>query len=430
MAYCNDDEQLNGLIVFSRSWPGVGGAQVKIGRATGVKYEPNIRVFGMTIFSSRMNGIEMSGIRKMFDMSKEDSVNLGLGEPDFQPPEAAIKAVKDAMQKGFNKYGPTNGLPQLREAIARRIGDHWKEAGPHNVIVTNSGTEGLFSTFLTFVNRGEGVLIPNPGFVLYRPQVQLVEGVPIEYPLMQENEFRPDPDEISGMMDERTKVLVINSPNNPTGGMITRQDRDDLVDLARDRDIVLISDEVYDSMVYPGNVHHSFMGKYEKGVVVNSFSKIYAMTGWRLGYLAAEEDLLRKISLSHYHIVACPPTPIQYGAMAGLKESDGFVDKMVSEFKARRDLITDRLNDIPGFSALCPPGTFYSFPAYELSDGGQRIPSSELAMECARNGMICTHGTSFGSNGEYHLRFSFVNSRENIHKGMDILEEIARGYGH
>jgi aspartate aminotransferase len=380
----------------------------------------------MTVFSSRMNGIEQSGIRKMFDMSKEDSINLGLGEPDFQPPQAAIRAVVDAMEKGFNKYGPTNGLPQLREAISRRIGAYWRDAGPQNVIVTNSGTEGLFSSVMTFVSRGEGVLIPNPGFVLYRPQVMLVEGVPVDYTLMQENDFRPDPDEISRRIDERTKALIINSPNNPTGGMITRQDRDDLVDIARDRDIVLISDEVYDSMVYPGNVHHSFLGKYEKGVVVNSFSKIYAMTGWRLGYLVAEEDLLKKISLSHYHMVACPPTPIQYGAIAGLKNSDGFVDMMVTEFKGRRDMITERLNEIPGFNALSPPGTFYSFPSYELFEGASRIPSSDLAIECAKNGMICSHGTSFGSNGEYHLRFSFVNSRENIQHGMDILESIAR----
>ncbi len=380
----------------------------------------------MTVFSSRMNGIEQSGIRKMFDMSKEDSVNLGLGEPDFQPPQAAIRAVADAMEKGFNKYGPTNGLPQLREAISRRMGAHWRDAGPQNVIVTNSGTEGLFSSIMTFISRGEGALIPNPGFVLYRPQVMLVEGIPVEYTLMQENEFRPDPDEISRRIDERTKLLIVNSPNNPTGGMITRQDRDDLVDLARDRDIVLISDEVYDSMVYPGNVHHSFLGKYEKGVVVNSFSKIYAMTGWRLGYLAAEEDLLKKISLTHYHMVACPPTPIQYGAMAGLRNSDGFVDMMVSEFKGRRDMITDRLNEIPGFTALSPPGTFYSFPSYELFEGALRIPSSDLAIECAKNGMICSHGTSFGSNGEYHLRLSFVNSTEKIQQGMDILESIAR----
>jgi aspartate aminotransferase len=264
------------------------------------------------------------------------------------------------------------------------------------------------------VNKGEGVLIPNPGFVIYRPQVTLVEGTPIDYPLVQENEFRPDPDQISKRIDERTKMLVINSPNNPTGGMITRQDRDDIVDLARDKDLVLLSD----------------LGQYEKGVVVNSFSKIYAMTGWRLGYLASEEEILKKISLSHYHLVACPPTPIQYGAIAGLRHSDGFVESMVNEFQARRDLITRRLNSIPGFTALSPPGTFYSFPSYDLRDGKERVPSSELAMECARNGMICSHGTSFGTNGEHHLRFSFVNNRQNILKGMDILEDVVRGYQH
>jgi len=382
------------------------------------------------MFSARMNGIELSGIRKMFDLSKENSINLGLGEPDFQPPENAIKAVLEAMEKGFNKYGPTNGLPALREAITDRVRMHWKGASTENVIVTNSGTEALFSTYLTFVNRGEGVLTPNPGFVLYRPHVQLVEGEIQDYGLTQANEFRPDPDEISRLVHERTKMLIVNSPNNPTGGMVTRQDRDDLVDLARDKDLILLSDEVYDSMVYSGNVHHSFLGQYEKGVVINSFSKIYAMTGWRLGYIAAEEELLKKISLAHYHMIACPATPIQYGALAGLRNSDGFVESMVSEFQARRDLITKRINEIPGFKALSPPGTFYSFPRYELFDGSKRIPSDELSLDLAKAGLICSHGTSFGSMGEYHLRFSFVNSRENIAKGMDILEDRTGRYAH
>lgn len=380
------------------------------------------------MYSTRMNGIQLSGIRKMFDLVKGDSVNLGLGEPDFQPPPVAIKAVREAMERGFNKYGPTNGIPQLREAIAERLRGSWKNITTENVIVTNSGTEGLFSTCLTFVNRGEGVMTPDPGFVLYRPHIQLVEGEIREYGLVQENEFRPDPDEISRLIDERSKMLIVNSPNNPTGGMVTRQDRDDLVDLARDKDLILLSDEVYDSMVYTGNVHHSFLGQYEKGVVINSFSKIYAMTGWRLGYVSAEEEILKKISLAHYHMVACPATPIQHGALAGLRSADGFVETMVEEFHGRRDLITKRLNEIPGFTALSPPGTFYSFPSYELYQNDDRIRSEDLAMELARNGLICSHGTSFGGRGEYHLRFSFVNTRENIHKGMDIVEEVTRNF--
>jgi len=380
------------------------------------------------MFSSRMNGIELSGIRKMFDLSKHNSINLGLGEPDFQPPQPAIDAVYEAMRNGFNKYGPTNGLPQLREEITRRLSSHWKDITTDNVIVTNSGTEGLFSTCLTFVNKGEGVLAPNPGFVLYRPHIQLVEGRSLDYPLLIENEFRPDVDDLARLIDDRTKMMIVNSPNNPTGGMVTRQDRDDLVDLARDRELVLLSDEVYDSMVYSGSVHHSFLGQYEKGVVINSFSKIYAMTGWRLGYVAAEEEVLKKISLAHYHMIACPATPIQYGALAGLRHADGFVEGMVSAFEARRDIITKRINELDGFKALSPPGTFYSFPSYSLRDGARRIPSSDLALECAKAGLICSHGTSFGDRGEYHLRFSFVNSRENILKGMDILEEVSRRY--
>ena len=250
-----------------------------------------------------------------------------------------------------------------------------------------------------------------------------------DYILSMENEFRPDPDSMKDLIDDNTKVIVMNSPSNPTGGMITRQDRDDIVDVARENDLVIISDEVYDTMVYSGNTHHSFLGVYEKAMMVNSFSKIFSMTGWRMGYVAAPEEMTHKIGLAHYHMVACPPTPIQYGALAALRHSGDYVAKMVSEFQTRRDLITKRLNEIPGFNAISPPGTFYSFPSYDLNNGKERTKWLDLAMELAKNGLICSPGTTFGERGEYHLRFSFVNSKEMIDKGMDILADVVRNFG-
>ncbi|MGA1822238.1 MAG: pyridoxal phosphate-dependent aminotransferase [Thermoplasmatota archaeon] len=380
------------------------------------------------MFSSRMNGIELSGIRKMFDIATENSVNLGLGEPDFQPPAEAVDAVHRAMKLGFNKYGPTNGIPELRNAISDRLKRYWKACSPGNVIVTSSGSEALFSTAMTFIDGGNSILVPEPGFVLYKPHSQLAGGSSIPYNLLMENEFRPDVDEIERKIEEGTKAIMVNSPNNPTGGMITRQDRDDLIDVARDSDLVLISDEVYDAMIYRGSVHHSFLGKYENAVVINSFSKIYAMTGWRIGYMAAEDDIIGKLSLAHYHIVACPPSPIQYGALEALRKGDPYISRMVREFRERRDLITKRINRIGGFRALTPPGTFYSFPSYDLRNGNERIKSGDLAMELARSGLICSPGTAFGESGEYHLRFSFVNSKESIERGMDILSDVARNY--
>jgi aspartate aminotransferase len=383
---------------------------------------------GVHMFSQRMNGIELSGIRKMFDLADKNSINLGLGEPDFQPPEEAIEAVHSAMKMGFNKYGPTNGIPDLRKAIALRLGKYWKNVGAENVVVTSSGSEALFSSSMTFIDPGNSVLIPDPGFVLYRPHVHLTGGRGVAYPLTIENDFRPDVEEMERLADDSTKVLIVNSPNNPTGGMISRQDRDDLVDFARDRDIIIISDEVYDSMTYTGSVHHSFLGKYENAVMVNSFSKIFSMTGWRMGYMAAETELISKLSLAHYHMVACPPTPIQYGALEALKTSDRYIQIMVNEYESRRDLIIRRLNAIDGFRVISPRGTFYSFPTFDRNDGSVRLNSVDMATELAKEGLICSPGTAFGGRGEYHLRFSFVNSRDKIDMGMDILEKVSRRF--
>jgi aspartate aminotransferase len=375
-----------------------------------------------------MEGIEMSGLRKMFELAKDDSVNLGLGEPDFQPPMEAVEAVGEAMRLGFNKYGPTTGILPLREAISYRLGTYWKGIGPDNVVVTSSGSQALFSCALTFVENGSKVLVPDPGFVLYKPHTQLMGAENVFYELRIDNDFRPDIESLRRKMDERTKVMMVNSPSNPTGGIFTRQDRDDIVDLARDNDMVIISDEVYDTMVYSGSTHHSFLGAYENAVMVNSFSKIYAMTGWRMGYLAASDELVNKLKLAHYHMVACPSTPMQYGALAALNNSHDFIFEMVREFQARRDLIISRINSIDGFSSFLPRGTFYAFPYFDLKDGGKRVLSSDLAIELARKGLICSPGTTFGETGEYHLRFSFVSSKEQISRGMDILEDTARRY--
>ena len=380
------------------------------------------------MFSSRMDGIELSGIRKMFDIATDDSVNLGLGEPDFQPPNEAIEAVYKAMKEGKNKYGPTNGIPILREALAERMRTYWKGVGSGNVVVTNSGSEALFSSAMTFIDRGDEVLMPDPGFVLYEPHIKLTGGIPKMYSLDIDRDFAPDPDEISGMISDRTKMMIVNSPNNPTGGMLTRQDRDDLIDIIREHDLIVVSDEVYDSMIYSGSRHHSFLGAYEKSVVINSFSKLFAMTGWRLGYMTARDDLIGKLSLAHYHMVACPPTPIQYGALEALKNSQVYVDRMVTQFQRRRDRITDRLNEMEGFRTISPKGTFYSFPRFDLNHRGGKLKSNDLAMELAKSGLICSPGTAFGERGEYHLRFSFVNSLEQIDRGMDILEEVSSNY--
>jgi aspartate aminotransferase len=379
--------------------------------------------------SEKMGRIKMSGIRKMFDMAKEDSVHLGLGEPDFQPPEHVIQAMKDALDEGHNKYGPTNGIPALRQAIAddlnKTFGSQGKRVGfdgqdqvmDENIIVTSSGTEALGTITRVMFEDGDEVLYPNPGFVLYAPQITLTEATPVDYPLTHDNEFVPRVDDLQERVTPKTRAVILNSPNNPTGGVHTALDVDELIKFARDNEITIISDDVYEKVVYEG-VHESMIGKYDDLIMVNSFSKTYCMTGWRIGYLAAPQEMAAKLSIGHYYSVACSPSPIQHAVLAALTGPQDFVDDMVNEYRERRDLIVDLCNDIPGIECLKPRGAFYVFPKFEHD-----IKSEDLAMECVKNGLICSPGTAFGSYGEGHIRFSYANNKENIQKGLDIFKK-------
>jgi aspartate aminotransferase len=369
-------------------------------------------------FASRLDEVEISGLRKMFDLATEDSLNLGLGEPDFNPPESALDALNKAVYNGQNKYGPSAGIPQLREAVAEHNRIYRKDLTMDNVLITGSASEALMSAVLTFIEKGDEVLYPDPGFVLYKPQVQLAGGKPIKYPLYQEHNFVPRIDDLERVVSKNTKAIYVNSPSNPTGAVFDRDDVKAITDFAEDHDLVIISDEVYDRMLYDTN-HVSFLGNYENVVFINSFSKIYAMTGWRLGYVVSNPEFIKGLLISHYHIMACPASPFQHAALATLKGPQDFVTNMVSTFKTRRDLIVEKLNSIDGMKCLLPRGAFYAFPQYE-----QDIKSEDLAMEIARAGTICSPGTAFGPGGEGHLRFSYAAKTEVIEKGIDIVAEV------
>ncbi|MDI6917853.1 MAG: pyridoxal phosphate-dependent aminotransferase [Thermoplasmatales archaeon] len=371
------------------------------------------------MFAPRMKDIKMSGIRKMFDLAGENAIHLGLGEPDFQPPENAINALKKAVDDGCNKYGATPGMPGLRDAIVEKEKRYRKDLTRDNVVVTAGGTEALMASVFTFIDKGDEVLIPDPGFVLYGPQVRLAGGKPVRYPLFEENGFVPKIEDMR--ITGKTKAIIVNSPSNPTGSVIDEKTIKAIVDVAEEKNLLIFSDEVYDEIVYEGK-HHSFMGKYDDLIYVNSFSKIYAMTGWRIGYVMAKEEYLREIAKMHYYTMACPPTPIQYAALEALKGSQDYVKKMVTEFKRRRDVIVDEINKIKGFRCLKPKGAFYAFPSFTFN-----ISSEELAMRIAASNVIVTPGTAFGQNGEKHLRLSYANSLENIKKGVEIIGKVVEG---
>jgi len=366
--------------------------------------------------SRRISEVPMSGIRKMFDLAGPDSINLGLGEPDLAPPSEAIEGMNRAASAGLNKYGPTAGIPELRDAVAKRYSMYGDLKGS-NIMITPSGSSALLEITQSMVDPGDDVLIPSPGFVIYGPHAQLAGGSYTEYRLT-EGDFQPDIDDIQSKIKPNTKMIVVTTPSNPTGGVLDEQTYKALCDIAADKDITILSDEVYDSFVYEGK-HISFMNQLDKAVVVNGFSKMMAVTGWRMGFICANEEVMESLIKMQYHVCASPNMPAQYGILEALPNIEPYLENARSVFKARRDLISKRINEIPGMSIIPPKGAFYAFPSYDMD-----MPSAELANELARNGLICTPGSAFGKYGENHLRFSYAADEKKIEEGMNILEKV------
>lgn len=368
--------------------------------------------------SRRISEIPMSGIRKMFDLAGPNSINLGLGEPDLAPPEEAIRGMNEAASKGLNKYGPTAGIPELRAAIAKRFSMYGElEAG--NIMVTPSGSSALLEITQSMIDPGDEVLIPSPGFVIYGPHTTLAGGKPVEYRLTP-GDFQPDIDHIQSRITPSTRMIVVTTPSNPTGGVLTEESKRALCDIAADKGITILSDEVYDSFVYEGK-HVSFMDQLDKAVVVNGFSKMMAVTGWRMGFIAANTEIMEPLIKMQYHVCASPNMPAMYGILAALPNIDPYLENARKVFKARRDLISGRINAIPGMDIIPPRGAFYAFPSYDMD-----MKSADLAGELAKAGLICTPGSAFGTYGEGHLRFSYAADESKINAGMDILEDVVK----
>jgi aspartate aminotransferase len=372
--------------------------------------------------AERMRGIDLSSIRKMFELAGKDAISFGIGEPDQQPPEHVLKAYADALHRGHNKYCPSAGITELREALARKAQAHWPEARALNVIVTAGSTNALLSTMLGFLDPGDEVLVPDPGFVLYSPHARLAGATPVRYPLRMENAFTPDVEDIAPLVTERTKAILVNSPSNPTGGVLTERAADAIADLAREHGLLVISDEAYDHFVYQGE-HVSMLGRADDLVCVNTFSKTYAMTGWRLGWVVATHENADVLKRVNYHMVASPPTPTQHAALAALEGPQDFVEHMVRVFQERRDLMLARMEGLPGFDVVPPAGAFYAFP--KVSVEGRT--DEDVAMELLKRGVVTVPGSAFGAMGKGHLRFSYATSSERIARGMDLVEAWAKG---
>ena len=375
----------------------------------------------MVRFSDRANSIRPTGVRRMFDMAGDDAIQFGLGEPDFQPPQLAIEAFNQAMREGRNKYTTTAGLPELRQKIA----ETWHYLSPEldetNVCITMSGTNALLDIFLALVDPGDEVLIPEPYFPLYPPDVVICGGQPSLYPCRFENGFVPKIEDLEERVNENTVAILYNFPSNPTGGNVNVEQRDELVAFAKENDLWIITDEVYDRIVYDGP-HVSFIGAgYDKVIMVQSFSKTFAMTGWRIGYLLSpDSEAMAQLTKMQYYVTACSNDAMQHAVLQALKEAPDYPESMCVEFKARRDLICERLNAIPGVTCHIPTGAFYVFPKIEVPG----MTSEEIAMALLEGGVLCSPGTAFGSAGEGHLRFAYTISREDISRGMDRVEKV------
>ena len=374
-------------------------------------------------FTKRVLSIQPTGVRKMFDMAGDDVISFGLGEPDFQPPPVAIEEFHKAMLDGRNKYTTTAGLPKLRQVIAESWSDYDSNLGENNVCMTMSGTNALFNCFMALIEDGKNVLIPEPYFPLYGPDVTLTGGEPRYYPCLFENEFIPLIADLENLVDENTKAILYNFPSNPTGAMLSIEQRDDLLNFAKKHNLWIISDEVYDRIIYDGE-HVSFIGTdYDRVLLINSFSKTFAMTGWRIGYILSPNlDAMKQVTKLQYYLAACSNDGMQYAVLAAFQKASGYPEEMALEFKERRDLICHRLNQMPGVSCHVPKGAFYVFPRVSV----EGLNSEDLAIELLKGGVLCSPGSAFGESGEGHLRFAYTISKEDISRGMDKVEAVLK----
>ena len=377
----------------------------------------------MRTYSDRALAIQPTGVRKMFDLAGDDVISFGLGEPDFQPPAIAIEAFHQAMLDGRNKYTTTAGLPAWRQKIASSWEHYQTGMDEQNVCMTMSGTNALLNLFRTLVNPGDNVLLPEPYFPLYGPDATLVGGEARYYPCLFEDEFIPSIESLESIVDENTVAILYNFPSNPTGGMLTPAQRDELLDFAKRHDLWIISDEVYDRIVFDEE-HVSFMGTgYEKIMVVNSFSKTFAMTGWRIGYIISTNvEAMKQVIKIQYYISACSNDAMQYAVLEAMEKANDYPDMMAKEFQQRCNLIVDRLNAMPGVQCHRPKGSIYVFPKVDV----EGMTSEEVALELLKDGVLCSPGNAFGPSGEGHLRFAYTISQADISRGMDKVEQTLK----
>ncbi|MGE5114475.1 MAG: pyridoxal phosphate-dependent aminotransferase [Acidobacteriaceae bacterium] len=351
-----------------------------------------------------------------------DIVHLEIGEPDFDTPTNIVEAAVNALHKGYTHYGPSAGLPPLREAIAEDISkSRGIKVTPEEVVVVPGGKPIIFFTILALCNEGDEVIYPNPGFPIYESMINFVGAKAVPIKLREELDFRLDVNELKRLISDRTKLIIINSPQNPTGGVLGKQDIQDIANAIGDREIMVLSDEIYSRLLFEGK-HHSIASiedMRERTIILDGFSKTWAMTGWRMGYGVMRPDLAQHIARLMTNSNSCTASFTQIAGVEAIRGDQTSVEKMNEEFMRRRDYFAERINKIKGFSCKVPRGAFYMFP--NITKTGW--PSKKLADTLLEQaGVAALSGTAFGAYGEGYLRFSIANSMENIKKALDRVE--------
>jgi aspartate aminotransferase len=360
---------------------------------------------------------------KALERQGKDIVHLEIGEPDFDTPKNVVEAGIDALRKGWTHYGPSAGLPELRQAIAEDVSrSRGVKVTPEEVVVVPGGKPIIFFTLLALADVGDEVIYPNPGFPIYESMINYAGAKAVPIRLYEERDFGLDVKELKALITDRTRLIIINSPQNPTGGVLNKQDIQGIAEAIGDRNIMVLSDEIYSRLIFDGE-HYSIMtvpGFKERTILLDGFSKTWAMTGWRMGYGVMRADLATQITRLMTNSNSCTASFTQIAGVEAIQGDQSSVETMRKEFQRRRDVFVAGLNKIKGFSCRLPKGAFYVFPNV-MKTGWTSKKLADALLEQA--GVACLSGTAFGDYGEGYLRFSVANSLENLNKALARVDE-------
>lgn len=379
--------------------------------------------------SDKIVSIEPSGIRKFFDIVNEmkDAISLGVGEPDFDTPWHIREEGIYSLERGRTFYTSNAGLKELKEEIAAYLDRRFDlpyDPG-HEIVVTIGGSEAIDAAFRAMLNPGDEVLLPQPSYVSYEPCIVLADGVPVPIALREEDGFKLTKELLLGAITDKTKILVMPFPNNPTGAIMTKEDLEEIVDVIIEKDLFVISDEIYSELTYGSNHVSiaSFPGIKERTIVINGFSKSYAMTGWRLGYACGPRVIMDQILKIHQYAIMCAPTTSQYAAVSALKKGDADVERMRTAYNQRRNYLMRRFDKM-GLQCFEPFGAFYVFPS--IKEFG--LTSEEFATRLLQQEKVAVvPGTAFGTSGEGYVRISYAYSIEDLKEALERVEHFIAG---